>query len=158
MQPSLMIGVLVFLFSSLVAGCVPIPYQDPYSPEVIGTLIQQGQPMKSTVVTLSLGETCDDPVVDTRTTEEGLFHFDPVYKLQLVHFIIAHRVYTWSVCFSLPDGKIGAWHASLYRMVGTSLALHLQCDATSGLNCKARETFPLEESTELIAPVKPRES
>lgn len=131
-------------------GCIPIPYKDPYSPEVIGTLAQEGRPEKNSLVTLSLGDTCDDPVLDTRTNEEGQFHFDPVHKLQLVHWIMAHKIYRWSVCFSLPDGKIGAWHGSHYGIVGVRAPVHLECNSALGLICKAQETFLLKNSSEII--------
>ena len=107
---------------------LPFPHKELDSPEIDGTLTQNNLPIQNALVTLSLNHTCDDPVEDTKTNTHGHFHFDSVYKVHLLAMLVpGSKLVYWSVCFSLPNGLIGARYGRFWS--GVTSPVHLECEA-----------------------------
>lgn len=83
----------------IVTSCIPFPHIYRTAPKVDGVVLNNGEPVRNTVLHLNsrTGLCNSEGSIKTVTDENGRFSFGPIWNFGLITFFIGDPIYGWSL-------------------------------------------------------------
>jgi len=133
----------VYLLFIILAGCVPFPHTETFTPKINGTLIQNELPQKGTEVVLTEDASCKIITEKSITNEKGEFTLGPITKFRLV--LQMEAAYGWNICIREDSNY---YPISNFISFGQAPEqVNISCEVKENLDTKRRNWCSIENET-----------